>query len=113
MVPRTANILSGRFVLAIKSAYADSPLRKARFVVQCHRANDKHLLVHNASTARRASVRLLVSLAAMKKYALWIFDGTHAYLQSAAVLTRQVYVHPPEEIEKPRTHLLRFKKRGT
>lgn len=70
-VPRDANILSVRFVLEIKSADTRTPSYKARFVMQGHRDRDKHILVQNSSKARPESVRILVSVAAMRRYAPW------------------------------------------
>lgn len=60
-----ANILGGRFVLAIKDAGADKEIWKARFVVQGFRDKLKEFLVHDTSTARQHSTRVLVGLASI------------------------------------------------
>lgn len=70
----------------------------------------KRFLIHNSSMARPASVQLLVTIAVMLRYALWSFDAMQAYLQSAVMLTRVVYVRSPLDISNPDTHLLRLKK---
>lgn len=77
-VPAGAKVLSWRFVLAIKLVDTDKHLYKARFVEQGHPDRDKHIMLHNSSTARPASVRLVVSIAATRGYSLWSFDFTQA-----------------------------------
>lgn len=101
-------MLNGRFVLSIKGTDTKHPVHKARFVVQRHTDRDKHTLVHNSSTARLASKRLFVSITAMRRYAIWSFHVTKAYLQSAVDLARTLYVLPPRELAGPNTPLLRL-----
>ena len=93
-LPQDANILGGRFVLSIKDHGTPQEKLKARYVVQGHTDADKNVLVHNTTTLRQASVRLVVSIAAILGYRLWSQDITQAYLQSDDTLVRPVYIRP-------------------
>jgi hypothetical protein len=82
-VSDSANILGGRFFLAIKDAGTDKEVWKARFVVQGYRDHLKISLVHDTATYRQHSSRVLVGLAAIFDINLFSTDTTQAYLQSA------------------------------
>lgn len=62
-IPPNANILNGRFVLAIKDKDSHKQLFKAWFVVQGHRDKDKDILIHEISTVTQSSTRHLVTVA--------------------------------------------------
>lgn len=78
--------------------------------MQGHRDREKHMMVHNASTARPASFHLLLSIAAMRDFQLWYFDVTKPYVERIPELTRSVYVRPPRELDRPDTHLRLLRK---
>lgn len=96
-VPHGANIMGGRFVLAIKEGGTDKELYKARYVVQGFRDKMKTSLVHDSATSRQASARVLVGLAAAFEFELFSTDVTQAYLQSATPLQREVYIKPGKD----------------
>jgi len=107
-VPSNANILGGRFVLALKDVGTKGEIAKARYVVQGHRDKEKNLLVHNTTNLRQGSIKLLAALAAIFGFRIWSHDVSQAYLQSADALIRDVYVRPSPEFELPSNVLLKL-----
>lgn len=105
-----ANILGGRFGLAIKNVEIADEVYKARFVVQGHTYVEKNLLVHNSTNLRQSSVPILVAIAAIFGFRLWSQDVSQAYLQSAEKLMRDVYVRPTKEFKLSSNQLLRLLK---
>jgi hypothetical protein len=61
---KNPNIVPGRFVLAIKNPGTDKEFLKARFVLGGHRDLEKRSIVHNSTTIKQSSVRLLLALTA-------------------------------------------------
>lgn len=56
----------------------------------------KGLLAHKVTALRRASIRLIIFVAAVFNMQLIIHDVTEAYLQSKHNLLRQIYLRPKE-----------------
>ena len=109
-VPKTANVLGGRFVLTVKNSNTDDEVHKARFVVQGHTDNEMNLLVHNSTNLRQGSISVLVAIAAVFGFRLWSQDVSQAYLQSAYKLMREVFVKPTKQFRLPPGRLLRLLK---
>jgi hypothetical protein len=97
-------------VLTIKNIGTDEEVHKARYVVQGHKDRDKKFLVHNSTTVRQSSTRLLVSLAATLGFRIWSQDVKQAYLQSSEKLMRKVYLKPSKEFGLPQNALLELHK---
>ena len=91
-VPDDANILGGRFVLAIKDEGTNREIWKARFIVQGHLDGLKNWLVHNISVIRQHAIKMLVGIAAIFGFQLFSTDVTQAYLQSAEKLQRYIFI---------------------
>lgn len=96
-LPPRPNILGGRFALTLKIFGTTNELPKARYVAQGHRDLDKQFMVHNITTLRQSSTRIIVSVAAIKNFRLFSHDVTQAYLQSDERLTRKVFLSPKKK----------------
>ena len=70
----------------------------------------KRLFVHDTSTARQFSVKLLVGLAALFDFRLFSTDVTHAYLQSTEELSCNVCFKPSSEFDLDPNQLLKLLK---
>jgi hypothetical protein len=94
-VSKDANVLGGRFVLAIKHEGTEKEVWKDRFVVQGYLDHLKTSLVHVTATSQQHSSRLLVGLAASFGFSLFSTDViTQDYLQSSDNLLGDDYVKP-------------------
>lgn len=60
-VPNNANILGGRFVLAIKNEGTTDEVWKARFAVEGYRGNFKTSFVHNFAAVWQYSICVLIA----------------------------------------------------
>ena len=109
-VQEGANILRGRFVLTIKDVGTDKQRRKARYVVQGYRDRMKTSLVHDTSTAKQSSVKILVGISAIYGFRIFSIDVTQAYLQSSENLKREIYVKPSREFKLHDGELLKLRK---
>jgi Reverse transcriptase (RNA-dependent DNA polymerase) len=101
-LPAGANIMGGRLVLTIKDVDTDREIHKARYVIQGFRDKDKTRLVHQSLTARQQSTKLLVAIAAV--------FGFRIFLQSADKLMRDVYLSPSKEFELGADEVLKLLK---
>lgn len=94
-IPKDANLLPGRFVLAIKSKSTGEILFKARYVIGGHRDKYKALIVHASCTIQPSSIRLLLALAKMLDFDIWTADARQAFLQAFLPIGREVYIKNP------------------
>lgn len=88
-LPPQANILGGRFVLTLKNLGTNEETAKARYVAQGNRDKEKPHMVHNITTLRQSSTRLIISVAAVKGFRIFAHDVKQAYLQSEEKLQRK------------------------
>ena len=94
-IPPEANVLTARFVLAIKSDAEGHERYKARYVMGGHRDQLKLYLVHDTQTLQQPSVRVILVIAAAEGYDVWISDVKLAYLQSGIKMKRKIYIRNP------------------
>lgn len=70
---------------------------KARYVAQGHKDRDKHFIVHNLSTLRQRSTRIVALPSAVCGFRIFAHDGIQSDLQSAEKISRHVYLDPRPE----------------
>ena len=87
-----ANMLSGRFVLAIKSTKDGEVKYKVRFVIGGHRDKLKHVMVHHTATVQPQPIRPLLAPTVARGFDIWTFDVTKAYFKSSAPLLRDIFI---------------------
>jgi hypothetical protein len=82
-------------VLGIKHESGTERL-EARFVLGGHRDWEKTSLIHNSTTLKHQSVRLILAFAFVFGFDLWYSGVNQAYLQSAEKLQRDIFVRLEE-----------------
>lgn len=93
-LPADASILKGRFVDAIKHVGTNNAKFKSRYVLQGHNDKEKPFIVHNISTLRQSSTKIILSTSAVLNFRIFSHDVNQAYLQSKERLTRTIYLQP-------------------
>lgn len=107
LVPDTANVISGRFIRAIKNAGTAKADCKARFVVQGHHDQENQRFVHDSTTLRPQSLGVMLSIAAAYGLEVWYIDMTQAYVQGKG-LSRNVYLRPEPTFGMAKDKLLKI-----
>ena len=107
-VPKGTNMIAGSFVVTTKDVETEKPISKARFVAHAIRESKKDHLVHNSTTARQSSVRLLVAITAIMRFGVRTEDISQAYLQSARELLREVYLKPNRQLKVTAGYVLKL-----
>ncbi len=88
-----ANILPGRFILAIKSTEDVTTKYKARFVIGGHRDKHKNLMVHNSTTLQPQSIGFLLAMGQCHNFDVWTTDITQTYLSVSDPLLRDIFLN--------------------
>lgn len=97
--------------MAIKRGDDGSEVLKARLVIGVRKDYWEKSLVHVANNVPHTSVRMLMALASILGFQIWISDIRQAYLQSLSPLLRDEFVKlPPDVIELGPHELLQILK---
>ena len=101
-IPKGANVITSRFVLAIKSPMNAEKINKARYCAGGHKDKMKNVMVHHTVTLTPASVRLLCTLAELLNLDIWGSDDIQAFIQALRKLDRDLFIiDPPPEFCLP------------
>ena len=92
-IPPGLDITSEYFVIAIEDTETDKPMFKERISAHVHRDAEK------LYSFRQSSARLLIALAAIKRFDVWTKDVSNAYLQPARKPLHEVNLRPNKHIE--------------
>lgn len=93
-LPPRANVIKGRFVFTLKEFNTPEEQAKARYVAQGQLDKAKAFVVHNSSTLRQRSTRIILSTSVNHGFRIFFHDITQAYLQSQEGFTREIYLDP-------------------
>lgn len=74
--------MGGCFELTLKNYQTSEERTKVRFFAQGYDDRDKPFLVHDTSTLRFSSIRIVLSSASWNNFDLLSFNVTQTYLQS-------------------------------
>jgi Reverse transcriptase (RNA-dependent DNA polymerase) len=88
-------IIGTRSITRLKHFDTIEEEAKSRLTIQGCQDAEKNRIVPNAPTVSHASIRILVSFAAIKVYSVWTKDTTHAFLQSKNTFSRDLYAMLP------------------
>ena len=95
-IPENANILAGSFVCTLRNVGTENEKPKARYFDQGHKDKEKPFTVHNITTLRSSSVKIIVSTTAVRDFRLFSHDVTQAYLQNDEEMSREIYLRRKE-----------------
>lgn len=99
-IPKNANVMGGKFLLSLKNFDTPEEKAKVRYFAQGFSDRVKPYMVHDVSTFRISSIRMVMSIAATMGFRLFSHDVTQAYLQSKSHMTRDVYIRPKKDGRK-------------
>jgi hypothetical protein len=81
VVPKGSNLLSARFVLAIKDPGTHQEVYKALLVARGFQDKLKSYIVHEINTVRSSSFRILMAVASLCGFTVWSEDVMQAFLR--------------------------------
>lgn len=90
-IPQQGNLLSGRFVLPIKSIVNWTIKCKSRYVIGVQR-DRIYLLAHTSTILQPHCVRLQIAPADLFDFKVWKASVRQAYLQSLEHFSRDIYI---------------------
>jgi hypothetical protein len=93
-----ADIIGTRNITRLKHFATIDDEPKYRLTIQGCQDAEKKRIVTTAPTVSHASIRILISFAAIKVYPVWTKDMTHAFLQSKDIFSRDLYAMLPLEL---------------
>ncbi len=97
--------MSLKYLRVLPSFVPESSIRntvyKTRPVIQGHKYFEQGLIVNEAPTILRSSLRTIPSLKQSMGLPLWSRDVKQAFFQSDAKLTRRLYVRLPIKLPLP------------
>jgi hypothetical protein len=97
-VPSHANIIGTRIITRLNHLGTIDEETKARLIIQGCQDAEKNRIVSNAQIVSHASIRILISFAAINDYPVWTIDATQAFLQSKDTFSRDLYARLPFEL---------------
>ena len=87
-----AILITARYALAIKSDEDEEERYKTRYVAGRHLDIHKDFIVHGAQTIQCVSVRIILVVAKIKRFRIWVVDVQLAYLKSDKPLIRKIFI---------------------
>ena len=105
------SLIAARCVLAIKSDEGEEERYKARYVARGHLDIMTDYLAHGAQTIQCVPVRIILDVAKIKDFRIWVVDFKPAYFPSDKPLIRKIFItNPVPELELSPVECLEFLK---
>ncbi|KAI0995299.1 hypothetical protein K3495_g12883 [Podosphaera aphanis] len=104
-IPPGTRIFRSRFVDEIKNPGTEKAIEKSRMVVQAYNDRGKDCVLTQSPIIQRVNQRIILALASMLPFDLYLRDITQAYVQSNTELNRNFYIWPPIELAEKGTIL--------
>lgn len=101
-LPEHSNILSSRFVLTLENVGIQNEQHKESLVAQGHTDKEKPIIVHDSTTLKYWSLRIILSFAGITQYTLWSQDINQAYIQSDEPLRRPIFMKRQKQLNVPK-----------
>lgn len=115
--PQNAKKAGGRILLSLRNFETSDEAAKVKYIAHGYVNSKKPFLVHQSTSLRMSSTRILLFIAATLQFCIFAHDFTQAYLQSRKPFSRRIYLLPKAEyrslFQYKENEILNLRRRST